>query len=137
VTSFDDRAKPGLRLALGDPKAMALGRTAEEILDASGKGEAIRANVVARGTTQQQIALYVVNGDVDAGIMGRSSVFGQLDKLTMVEIPATFYTPEEVTAGVLKTTTDAEAATALVALLASSEGQEAFAKAGFLPAPGN
>ncbi|HQA27279.1 MAG TPA: substrate-binding domain-containing protein [Candidatus Competibacteraceae bacterium] len=49
VTRFEDLAGPGRRLALGDPKAMALGRTAEAILDASGLGAAIRANVVARG----------------------------------------------------------------------------------------
>ncbi|MCF8481663.1 MAG: molybdate ABC transporter substrate-binding protein [Rhodospirillum sp.] len=137
ITTFADLAKPGLRLALGDPKAMALGRTAEAILDASGLGEAIRANVVARGTTQQQVALYVLNGDVDAGILGRSSVFQAADKLVMVDIPTEYYTPEEVTAGVLKTTTDAGTAKAFVDLLASPRGLAAFADAGFLAVPAN
>ena len=36
IKTFSDLAKPGVRVGLGDPKAMALGRTAEDILKNSG-----------------------------------------------------------------------------------------------------
>ena len=69
IGSVADLARPGVRLALGDPQAMALGRTAEQILDRSGVGAAIRANVVVRAATVKQLALYVIDGAVDAAII--------------------------------------------------------------------
>lgn len=133
VTRFEDLAASGRRLALGDPKAMALGRTAEAILDASGLGAAIRANVVARGATDQQVTLYVVNGDVDAGIISRTAAVQHADRVAMVEIPTAYYQPEEVTIGVLSTTQAPERARQFVALVSSPEGIAAFTKIGFLP----
>ena len=70
VDTLDDLAKPGLRIALGDPKAMALGRTAMDILEGSGKKDAILKNVVVYGATVKQLALYLTQGDVDAAIIG-------------------------------------------------------------------
>ncbi len=133
ITHFKDLAVPGHRLALGDPQAMALGRTAEAILDASGLGEAIRANVVARGATVQQVALYIMNGDVDAGIISRMSAVQHADQIAMVEIPVAYYQPEEITIGVLSTTQAPERARQFVAFVASAEGIAAFTKVGFVP----
>ena len=41
IDTFADLAKPGVRIGLGDPKAMALGRTAEDILRNSGLADKI------------------------------------------------------------------------------------------------
>ncbi len=57
VLSFDDLARPGLRLALGDPKAMAFGRMAQAILSRSPLKAAILKNVVVYGATVKQLAL--------------------------------------------------------------------------------
>ncbi|RUQ37060.1 MAG: molybdate ABC transporter substrate-binding protein [Candidatus Competibacteraceae bacterium] len=133
LTRFEDLASPGRRLALGDPKAMALGRTAESILDASGLGDAIRANVVARGATDQQVTLYVVNGDVDAGIISRTAAVQYADRIAIVDIPTAYYQPEEVTIGVLSTTQAPERARQFVAWVTSKEGIAAFTQVGFLP----
>ena len=62
VKEFSDLAKPGLRVGLGDPKAMALGRTAEDILKNSKLKDAILKNVVVRAATVKQLTLYVVKG---------------------------------------------------------------------------
>ena len=63
VKTFADLAKPGVRVGLGDPKAMALGRTAEDILEHSGLREAILKNTVVRAATVKQLTLYVARGD--------------------------------------------------------------------------
>ena len=54
---FADLGKPGIRVGLGDPKAMALGRTAEDILDHSGLKQAIQKNTVVRAATVKQLML--------------------------------------------------------------------------------
>jgi len=135
VTTFADIAKPGIRVGLGDPKAMALGRTAETILDASGMGDAIRANTVLRAGTVKQLALYVIQGDVDAAIIGRTDAVLNPDTIVMHQIPADWYTPEIVAAGVLSTSKDPELAERFAEFLASPDGVGAFTALGFLPVP--
>lgn len=133
VKSYDDLAKPGVRIGLGDPQAMALGRTAEEILDKCGPREAISKNVVVRAATMSQLALYVVNGDVDAAIVGQHDVMKNPDTLISLPIPAQCYQPEIVGVAVLKSTTRQADADKFVELLASHPGRRAFHAAGFPP----
>ena len=58
----------GVIVGMGDPKAMALGRTAEDILKASGLGEPIRKNTVVRAATVKQLVLYLLKGLAHAGL---------------------------------------------------------------------
>ncbi|MBL3594442.1 molybdate ABC transporter substrate-binding protein [Rhodovulum sulfidophilum] len=131
VADIADLGRPGLRLALGDPQAMALGRTADEIMARCGDPEAIRANTVVRATTLQQLAMYVATGDVDAAIMARSAALPHGERIALVPIPPACYTAEEITAGLLDSAEEPELATAFIALLASPEGRAAFEAAGF------
>lgn len=132
VTRFADLAKPGVRVGLGDPQAMALGRTAEEIMTRSGLRDAIAANVVTRAATVKQLALYVINGDVDAAIVGGPELAKNADTLVGVEIPADLYEPEIAGYAVLKGE-GVEDALRFGALLAADAGKKAFAEAGFPP----
>lgn len=133
VKEFADLAKPGLRIGLGDPQAMALGRTAEMILERSGQKEAILANVVTRAATVKQLGLYVVNGEVDVAIVGGPEVAKNAASVVAVAIPKGLYEPEIAGYGVLKTSVDPKAAEGFAALLRSNEGKQAFAQAGFPP----
>lgn len=135
VKTFADIAKPGIRLGLGDAKAMALGRTADEIIERSGHKDAILANVTVRAATVKQLALYVINGDVDAAIVGGPEVAKNAATLVGVHIPADLYEPEVAGVAVLKASVHPKEATAFADLLASDEGRAAFAAAGFPPAP--
>lgn len=132
VKTFADLAKPGLRVGLGDPKAMALGRTAEDILKNSGLEQEILKNVVVRAATVKQLALYVIKGDVDAAIIARADVFQNKD-LSMIEIDSSWYTPEIVKAAVLKTSPHPDEARNLAEFLSSPAAIETFGKYGFLP----
>lgn len=134
IKSFSDLAKPGIRIGLGDAKAMALGRTAEEILERSPEKQAILANVVVRAATVKQLALYVINGDVDAAIVGGPEVAANPDTLMAVAIPDGLYQPEIAGVAVLKTSSQPELAEAFAALLSSDTGRAAFTAAGFPPA---
>jgi len=135
IRSFADLAKPGTRVGLGDPQAMALGRTAEEILDKSGLGDAIRKNVTVRAATVKQLTLYVLDSDVDAAIIGNAEAAQNLGKLAVLAIPPEWYQPEYAPVAVLKTSAAPEAAKRFAAFLASDAGLATFQRFGFPPAP--
>jgi molybdate transport system substrate-binding protein len=135
IRTFDDLAKPGLRLAMGDPKAMAFGRVARKILSQSPLEEAILKNVVVYGATVKQLALYVAEGDVDAAIIGRADAFQFKDRIQMVKIPSRYFNPETVAIAVLKGSSHPEVAMRFCDFLASKRGMGAFEAFGFLALP--
>jgi molybdate transport system substrate-binding protein len=134
IKIFADLAKPGIRVGLGDPKAMALGRTAEDILNHSGLKEVILKNTVVRAATVKQLTLYVAKGDVDAGIIARADAFQNKERVVFFDIDSCWYTPEIVTVAVLKSSSNPEAARKLALFLGSTHAVEIFGKYGFLPA---
>lgn len=133
VTKFEDLAKPGVRLALGDPKAMALGKTAVKILERSVLKDKILANVVVYGATVKQLALYAAEGNVDASIVGRTDAFQFRDRVDMIPIPEAYFETETVAVAMLTTASDLKAATALLDFVASPEAIKLFGSFGFLP----
>ncbi|HOP46317.1 MAG TPA: molybdate ABC transporter substrate-binding protein [Desulfobacteraceae bacterium] len=133
ITRFEDLAKPGVRLALGDPKAMAFGKTAMKILERSGLKEDVLANVIVYGATVKQLALYVAQGDVDASIVGRTDAFQLRNRMDMIPIPDSYFEAETVAAAVLNTSSDLKAAAALRDYMSSSEAIKIFISFGFLP----
>ncbi|WP_221792944.1 molybdate ABC transporter substrate-binding protein [Oceanobacter mangrovi] len=137
IRRFEDLTKPGIRVGLGDPQAMALGRTAETILDASGVGAAVRANTIMRAATVKQLAMYLKQGDVDAAIIGRTDAVLNADTIRMIELPASWYQPEVVAAGVLAASKDQAAATRFVDWLSRPDSLAVFTSLGFLAAPAN
>jgi molybdate transport system substrate-binding protein len=130
ITTVDDLAKPGVRVGLGDPKAMALGRTAEEILSHSDKKDAILANTVVRAATVKQLSLYVTKGDVDAAILARSDAVQAKDALVFFDIDPAWYTPEIVTIAALNTSRHPEEALELAEFLRSPEAVAVFLSTG-------
>jgi len=133
IRSFDDLARPGLRLALGDPKAMAFGRIARKIVSCSPFKEAILKNVVVYGATVKQLAMYVAQGDVDAAIIGRADAFQFRDRIQTVPIPTEYFQPETVAIAVLKDSKHPEAASQFRDFMTSKESIAVFEHFGFLP----
>jgi molybdate transport system substrate-binding protein len=133
IKTFDDLVKPGVRLAMGDPKAMAFGRTAMAICERSGQKEAILRHVTVYGATVKQLALYASQGSVDAAIIGRSDAFQNRDRLAIVPIPPAYFQAEIIAAAVLESTTAPELAAQLLAHLSAADAVQVFQHYGFLP----
>jgi molybdate transport system substrate-binding protein len=131
VKNFLDLAKPGVRVGLGDPRAMALGRTAEQILKNSGIRKRILPNVVVRSATVKQLTLYIVKGDVDAGIIARADALQNRDAVVAFEVNPDWYKPEIVSVAVLKSSRQPETADKLARFLSSERGVVVFEKYGF------
>ncbi len=133
IKVFGDLAKPGVKLALGDPKAMALGRTAMTICERSGQKDAILKNVVVYGATVKQLALYVSQGSVDAAIIGRSDAFQNRARIAIVPIPPDYFQAEIIAAAILESTSQSEVADQLRDYLSSPDAVAVFQQYGFLP----
>lgn len=132
VNTLDDLATPGLRIALGDPKAMALGRTAMDILERSGKKDAILKNVVVYGATVKQLALYLKQGDVDAAIIGRADAFQCADRIRSVPIPDKLFRQEIIAVAMLTNGLNRPEVKQLKDHLSGEEAVRAFGDFGFL-----
>jgi molybdate transport system substrate-binding protein len=133
IETLADLCRPGVKVALGDPTAMALGKTAHTILERAGMQEAIKPNVAVYGATVKQLALYAAEGTVDAAIIARADAVQFKDRVRMIAIPETLYDTEIVAVAVLKTTVDVKAACALQDFLTTPAAIEVFTGFGFVP----
>ncbi len=89
ITSLKDLAKPGVKVVLGDPKACAIGRVAEKILEKAGLWNAVSKNVVAYAPTVNQLLVYIATGQADAAIAWEDTVtWAQAKgKVQVIQIP--------------------------------------------------
>lgn len=133
IRTFEDLARPGVRLALGDPKAMAYGRIAMEILEKSGMKEEILKNVVVQGATVKQLALYVAQGDADASIIGRADAIQYKDRIRIVPIPEEYIVTEVIAIALLKNAAARPEAIRFRDFMSSAKAVEIFRQFGFLP----
>lgn len=69
VKGLDDLARDGVRVALGDPKAPAIGRVAKKILVKANLWESIQPNLSVLAPTVNQLLIYVALNQVDAAII--------------------------------------------------------------------
>jgi len=83
IDSFKALAESNLRLGIGDSKAMALGKGAEKILELSGYQAQLNDKIVVKAATVKQLMLYLLNGDVDAAVVGRSGAWKVRDKVDL------------------------------------------------------
>ena len=135
ITCLADLTKPGVRLAMGDPKACAVGKLGNEILEKNGIKDGVEQNTIARGTTVNALIVYVSTGDVDAAITWRESVFFAPDKTDVVEIPENENIIKTIPIGVLTFSENKEYARNFVDFVTSDEGKAIYEKYGFVPYP--
>lgn len=132
IHSFKDLANSNLRIGIGDSKAMALGKSAEVLLQASGYGEALNQKIITKAATVKQLMLYLLHGQVDAAVVGRAGAYKERNKLKILQNPEGV-PQEKVTIALLKTSKNPQAAEQLMTFISSQQGIAAFTNEGFLP----
>ena len=135
ITCPDDLAKPGVKVALGDPKACAIGKLGYEILEKNGIKDAVDDNVVARGATVNALIVYVSRGDVDAAITWEETVLFAPDETDIIEIPEEENIIKIIPIGTLTFSENKESARKFVDFITSDEGKAIYEKYGFTPYP--
>lgn len=133
IRSLADLARPGIRVGIGNPEAVCVGLYALEILEHDGLLEAVGKNIVTHAESCAKTATLVTLKSVDAIIGWR--VFSEWHPGT---IDVVYLQPEQlprlayIPAAVSRFTEDEESAARFLDFLVSAEGQEVFAKWGYL-----
>jgi molybdate transport system substrate-binding protein len=129
ITSMNDLARSGLRIALGDANATAIGKSTVKLLARQGITEAVEKNVVVRGATNQELVTAVVMGTADATITTLDII--KPDTMDFIPIPVEDNHILIIPIGIT-TFTDQEAlARTFVDFAASDEGKAIFVRHGF------
>ncbi len=89
IRGLEDLARPGVRVAIGDPKAPAIGRVTKQILERSELWNSVTPNISVYVPTVNQLLIYVALKQVDAAIIwGDMVVWAEgKGKLDVVRIP--------------------------------------------------
>jgi len=129
ITSLKDFAQPGLKIALGDANATAIGKAGAKMFKQLNITAAVEKNVVTRTPTINELTIIMNLGQTDAALL----TLDQIDssKVDIITIPvkdnAVLITP----IGTTTFSQNTDAANKFVAYVASDEGKAFFAKHGF------
>lgn len=132
VRGLEDLARPGVRVALAHPEAVAVGLYAVEILEAAGLLEPVLKNVVTFGENVEKTTDLVARGTVDATVSWSVCEAWNPARMEAVPIP-----PERiprisyVPIALLGTARDEALARAFIAFVASDAGRETYRRHGY------
>jgi molybdate transport system substrate-binding protein len=128
--------KPGIRLGLGDPQAVAIGRAARECLVKAGLWTRVEKNLVMSAQNVTELSNAVKLKQLDAAIVwdATAAMYGPREIVTMA-IPAKHAVCSPVPAAALKFTKNPSESQAYLDFLASAEATRVFVKHGFGPPP--
>lgn len=119
----------GIKLALGDAEANAIGKTSVKMFEKAGITD-YEKNVVVKTATVNELYQAIKTGSVDAAIVTKDSAFGK-DDLEIVEIEPEFLIDQVISIGTLKISENEELAQKLVEYMKSDSASFAFEEFGF------
>jgi molybdate transport system substrate-binding protein len=134
IKRLADLAKPGVRVAIGNPDSVCVGLYGVEVLEKSGVLKAVEKNIVTHAASCSATASLLILKKVDA-IMGWDVFAGwNPDKIETIflkpeEVPRLAYIPAAITQDFVSNRSGAQA---FINFLVSPEGQKIFAKWGYL-----
>lgn len=133
VKGFTDLASPGVgRVSIGDPATVPAGEWAKETLVNLGLWDKVQPKLVLARDVQQ-VRAHVETGNVDAGLVWRSTAVASPKVRIAAEAPAKAHRPIFFTGAVLSNIRQKEAAAAFLRYLTGPEAAVVFARRGFTP----
>ena len=139
VTSFEDLAKDGLKLALAGPQVPA-GSYSREALQAAQADygtdflERVLRNLVSQETSVKQVLVKVQLGEADAGIVYASDLTEKvLRDVSAVPIPQSYNRLAAYPIAITRGARNPCGATAFIRYILSARGQAALMAHGFIP----
>ncbi len=134
VRSFDDLAKPGVKIAIGS-KTVPVGAYTQTVIDRldAGMRKRILANVRSREPDVGGITAKLTQGAVDAAIVYVTDVVATNGRVKAIGLPRGVQPDVEYAVAIVKNTQHEESARAFVAGLLRGKGADALRAAGFRP----
>jgi molybdate transport system substrate-binding protein len=129
ITAVKDLGQPGLKVALGDVNATAIGKAGAKIFGRLNITAAVEKNVVTRTPTINELVVFMNTGQVDAAILTLDNVDAKtMDSITIpLDQNEILITP----IGITSYTKNTDAAQKFADYVASDEGKAFFKKHGF------
>lgn len=138
IKELADMARPGVRVILAPEASLPGGLAVQNLLKKAGLAEAVTKNCLAPGSCVQRIMADVVAGGADVSIVERRlTKRGEFrGKVEVVDIPEEFFPPGPLTftIGAMKHAADQTLAEHYIEYVTSTDGQNHFLEAGFIPA---
>jgi len=135
IESLEDLAKPGVRVAIGDPQALAIGPVTQRILERAGIKEAVDKNVVMRGGCIPELANCISMKGADACILWDAVAEQHHEKVDWVAIDPEQNEVAEVLIATLSCAAHPEEAADFMEFIASEEASAIFEREGFRTEP--
>jgi molybdate transport system substrate-binding protein len=136
IAKLADLAQPGLRLGVGDERSCAVGLKTVELLAQAGAAAApIRANIVYKSGTVDELAVAVRLGTVDAVIVWEAVARHYARDGAIVPLAEGVKHAAEIPIVRLNSSGAPAAADAFIAFVAAPAGQALLAKLGYGPPP--
>ena len=129
VQSLEDLLRPGVKVAIGNPEACAVGLQTRRIWDKNKLSwEDLRKNVVFQSLTVNELGTLVKTGSVDAAIVWDAVAAMYPDSAQAIPIPLERNAISTVEIAVLTTSKSPEAAADFLRFATSADGREIFRK---------
>ncbi|MDO5714235.1 MAG: molybdate ABC transporter substrate-binding protein [Tissierellia bacterium] len=132
IETLEDLEKDGIKVALGDPEANAIGKTAVKIFEKNNI-DGVEKNVVVKTGTVNDLFMAIESGNADVAIVTKDGAFNNQDTLHIIDIPEEQNVDQIITASTLKSTEQEELANDFVSFLQSEEAKIYWENHGFKP----
>jgi len=131
VTCLQELARPGLRVALGDPEAIAIGPMTERILQRAGILEAVERNVCMKAACVPELANALATHSADVGIIWDVMAIQNAKHVDALPIDPKYNEVSEVLVSRLACSRQPEEAKKLMVFLLSPEAAAIFHRHGY------
>jgi molybdate transport system substrate-binding protein len=129
ITAIKDFANPGLKIALGDANATAIGKAGAKMFKNLNITGAVEKNVVTRTPTINELTVIMNTGQADVSLLTLDQI--NPEKMNAITIPVKDNVVLIVPVGVTTFTKNPENAQKFADFVASDEGKAIFVKHGF------
>ncbi len=133
ITCLEDLSKPGIKVGIGDPESVCVGEYAVTILEYNNLTDEVEENIVVYAESCSKTASLIMTGSVDAIIGWHVFTNWNPDKSDLVLIrPEGIPKISSIPGAVSTYSENREEAIEFLDFLTSQEGQEIFAKYGYI-----
>jgi len=129
ITMLQDFARPGLRIALGDVNATAIGKAGAKMFRKLNITDAVEKNVVTRTPTINELVVLMNTGQVDASLLTLDNI--DPDAMDSITIPTTINEVLIIPVGITTFSENQDNARKFADFVASDEGKAIFVSHGF------
>jgi len=135
IRTLEDLARPGVRVALGDPEALAIGPRTKRILEGAGLWDTVQPNVVMYAGCLPELANCIAMKGADVGIVWDALALQHRDKMDSIEIEPERNEAAEVMLATLTCAANPDEAKRFLEFASSEEASAIFEQNGFRTEP--